>query len=128
MDIGQHYFQIEPKFEIDPQRNAVSFPIGFSKLENSRLVQFGARSFSNFYLNRRAFYCLSVSGMALVNLDADNDWGGALLVNNVFNFGLPYRLYVRPQLGIDATALLYSVQLGFLATSLNFGLGIGKEF
>jgi hypothetical protein len=125
---GQHYFQIEPKFEIELQKNAVSFPLGFSKFSGIDIVQFGAKSFSNFYLNRRMFYCLSVAGMATVILDEEKDWGGALFINNVFNYGLPYRFHIRPQLGIDVTSILYSVQLGFLVTSMNFGIGVGKEF
>jgi hypothetical protein len=92
------------------------------------IVQFGAKSFSNYYLNRRIFYCLSVSGMATVILDEEKDWGGALFINNIFNYGLPYQFYIRPQFGFDVTTILYSVPLGYLVTSINFGLGIGKEF
>ena len=74
------------------------------------------------------FYCLSVAGMATVLVDEENGWGGALFINNIFNYGLPHQFYIRPQFGVDLSSILYSVKLGFLVTSVNFGIGIGKEF
>jgi hypothetical protein len=126
--MGQNYFQLEPKFEIEAQKSAVSFPVGFSNFDDAKIIQFGAKSFSNIYINRRMFYCLSVSGMATVILEEKIDWGGALFINNIFNYGLPYQFYIRPQLGVDLTTILYSVPLGYFVTSINFGIGIGKEF
>jgi hypothetical protein len=53
---------------------------------------------------------------------------GALVVNNVFNVALPQRLYLRPQIGMDVSALLYSVPARFLLASINVGIGLGREF
>jgi hypothetical protein len=127
-DAGLHFIQIEPKFELERARNSVSFPIGYTDYAGYKLLQFGARSFTNFYWSRKSFYCLSVSGMANVGFEDRDDFIGALVVNNVFNVALPQRFYLRPQIGVDVSALIFSLAGGFQLASINVGIGAGREF
>ncbi|MEO7424607.1 MAG: hypothetical protein ABI036_05425 [Fibrobacteria bacterium] len=127
-EAGLHFFQLEPKFELERARNSVSFPIGYTEYAGIKVLQFGARSFTNFYWSRKSFYCLSVSGMANVGFEDRDDFAGALVVNNVFNAALPQRFYIRPQIGVDVSALLFSAAAGFQLASINVGIGLGREF
>lgn len=106
-------FHADVKFGEDGIREAMS--IGYGIFPGIGLHQINVSAYTNWYYNRRIYYCISpnLSLLHFYSIEGEDDPIMALnaVVNNSLTFEFADRFYIRPQAGVNVLGLLVKMAI-----------------
>jgi hypothetical protein len=106
---GLYGFRIGVKKAIRPDREAVSFSLGYYNLSLFRIC---ANGYSNFYITRKIYYCFDPAVNCLIYLGRPVNKSAFNVSANIFNnmtFELDSHFYLRPEVSFDVFSALRGV-------------------
>ena len=116
-------FELDAKYGWDRIHEAVS--LGYGHFFENGIHQVNAAAYSNWYYNKRLYYCFSptVSFLYASNGNTEGDaWGINAVANNSITYEFSNHFYLRPQVGLNVVGLVNEFFI------FNYGIAGGVAF